>query len=99
MIGKELAEWFSNEENMRLFFAELQAMTECNQHTEREILIAHKFGFKDFERKFRNINAVHRDMGYLCKDLLQYRYKLHRAMYERMVWYYGQELADLINLA
>lgn len=99
MATREIAEWFADKENLEAFCNELAELTRNNYHTERYIKIAEKFGFKDLVRKFRNIDAVHTDMGYLCDDLLQYRSKLGKAMYGRIMWYYGQELGDIINLA
>ena len=74
-------------------------MTDENYHTERQILIAHNFGFKELERKLKNLNAVHTDMGYLSNDLLHYRYELSKCISGKIAWLYGQELADIINLA
>lgn len=99
MATREIAEWFADKGNLEAFCKELAELTRNNYHTERLIVVAEKFGFKDLERKFRNIDAVHTDMGHLCDDLFQYRSKLDKAMYGRIVWFYGQELADIINLA
>lgn len=99
MYKKSVASWFANKDNLKAFCEELSALTWDNCHTERQILIAHKFGFKDFESKFRNINAVHTDAGCLFSDLSQWRWQLAVAMSKEIARLYGQELADIINLA
>ena len=99
MYKENVAKWFANEDNLNKFCAECAELTDNNFHTEREILIAHKFGFKELERKLKNLDAVHTDMGYLCNDLLHYRYELSKCVSFKIAELYGQRLADLINLA
>lgn len=99
MYKKSVARWFANEDNLKTFCAECAAMTDANYHTERQIMIARKFGFKEFESKFRNIDAVHTDAGCLFPDLSQWRWQLSVAMSKEIARLYGQELADIINLA
>ena len=99
MYKESVAKWFANEDNLRQFCAECAAMTDENYHTERQILIARKFGFKELERKLKNLDAVHTDMGYLSDDLLHYRNELSKCISGKIAWLYGQELADIINLA
>lgn len=71
-------------------------MTDENCHTERLIFIANKFGFKELERKFRNIGAVHTDAGYLFPYLMQWRLQLAEAMHNEIKRLYGEELAAKI---
>lgn len=99
MYKASIARWFANEDNLRTFCAECATMTDNNFHTERQIKIAHKFGFKELERKLKNLDAVHTDMGYLSDDLLHYRNELSKCITGKIAWLYGQELADIINLA
>lgn len=99
MYKKSVARWFANENNLRQFCAECAAMTDENYHTERQIKIAHKFGFKELERYLKNLDAVHTDMGYLSDDLLHYREELSECIVSKIAWLYGQDLADKINLA
>lgn len=99
MYKKSVASWFANEDNLRLFCEELSAFTWDNCHTERQITIAHKFGFNEFERKFKNIDAVHTDAGCLFPDLSKWRWQLADEMSKEIARLYGQELADKINLA
>ena len=99
MKSKKVAEWFANEGNLKSFCDELASLTDCNYHTERQILIAHKFGFKDLERKFRNIDAVHTDAGCLFPDLSQWRWQLADTMNKEIERLYGEELASRIYRA
>lgn len=99
MYKKSVARWFANEDNLRTFCAECAAMTDENYHTERQILIAHKFGFKELERKLKTLVVARTDMGYLSDDLLLYRNELSKCITSKIAWLYGQELADKINLA
>lgn len=99
MYKKSVASWFANEDNLRQFCAECAAMTDENYHTERQILIAHKFGFKELERKLRNLDAVHTDMGGLCGDLAIWRNELHKMINKEIARLYGQQLADDIEMA
>lgn len=99
MYKKSVANWFANEDNLRQFCVECAVMTDENYHTERQILIAHKFGFKEFERKFKNIDAIHTDAGCLFPDLSAWRWQLAVEMSKEIARLYGQTLADKINLA
>ena len=99
MYKKSVATWFANENNLRQFCAECATMTDENYHTERQILIAHKFGFKELERKLRNLDAVHTDMGGLCGDLAIWRNELRKMINKEIARLYGQRLADVIEMA
>lgn len=98
-MKKDLVKWFANEDNLKAFCAECAELTDNNFHTKREILIAHKFGFKELERKLMNLDAVHTDMGYLSNDLFHYRNELSKCITSNIARLYGQQLADIINLA
>lgn len=99
MRKKAVVEWFANEENLNAFCKELAELTWCNYHTERQITIAKKFGFKELERKFRNIDAVHTDAGCLFPDLSQWRWQLAEIMHKEIERLYGEELASRIKRA
>jgi hypothetical protein len=93
---ESVARWFAKESNLRAFCAECAAMTDSNCHTERQIMIAHKFGFKAIERQLRNLDAVHTDMGYLCEDLVEWRRHLGVLVSNAIEHFYGKELAEAI---
>lgn len=99
MKNENVAKWFADEDNLRAFRKELKELTWINYHTERLIVVAEKFGFEDFERKFKNIDAVHTDAGCLFPDLSQWRWRLADAMYKEIERLYGEELASEIRNA
>lgn len=97
--NERVARWFATESNLQAFCNECAEMTDNNFHTERQIFIAHKFGFKELERKLRNLDAVHTDMGYIVPDLMQWRWQLRCIIIDEIARLYGQDLADAIGNA
>ena len=72
-------------------------LTEWNCHGECMEDIARYFGLKSTYRIFKNINAIHCEMGCLPTQLVDFRYEQFLHMFELIKIAYGDDIAQRVR--
>lgn len=71
---------------------EVEEFTNNNAHGEAYQFIASSLGYRDYEKKFNDINKQHRALGHLPPKLNELRYNYYKDMFRDIKRDYGQEV-------